>query len=130
MDIVLKDIDGVRTRLQAKLESMKWTYAKTMPGCPHEWTHRKDWIRREWDFAITIMRHPAIYEVRYWYSRAVQYTDLGDWMYWTSGAPLYHPDGYKTEVWILNRAHIKYKNFYPSNPPKPKAQQSLVDEDL
>lgn len=70
------------------LLSCKWTFAKTMPNNPHEWTLRKTWPAEGVSFedAVVFIRKRGR---DLWFGRR-KYTvlDLNGKRYWTMGAPL------------------------------------------
>jgi hypothetical protein len=78
----------------------RWTYAKTMPQCPHEYIVRKNvaddtvFCR----FVMTIRRHG---NDEPYFSKTHRYLDLGGFKYWTMG------DWLPTTI-IINRARITH----------------------
>lgn len=86
------------TELSAFVEANAWTYAKTMPQCPHEYVVRKN-IQKDEDFCrfvMTIRRNG--YDERY-YSKTHRYLEHGSFKYWTMG------DWLATTI-IINRTQI------------------------
>ena len=78
------------------ISASEWTFAKTMAWCPHEYTllaraESPELFRR---FVVHIRAHGRAGD---WYGTPRMYFDLGDWYYWTMGAPL-------DETILINRA--------------------------
>lgn len=89
-------------RMRAFIEGSEWTFAKTMPQNPHEYTLRKKAAARgqEDEFEWFVM---AIREVGYdgTYGRTTyKYLNIGEWKYWTMGAPL-------DQTILINRAKLE-----------------------
>lgn len=90
--------------LRSFVERNTWTYAKTMPQCPHEYvvlwksTSDEEFLR----FVMTIRRYG--YD-EYFYSKRMRYLDVNGWRYWTMGAQI-------ETTWVLNRA----QNTQPDRP--------------
>jgi hypothetical protein len=64
-----------------------WTFAKTMPQCPHEYVVRGKTLPEDefLRFAAHIRKHG---DVRRWSRYRHTYFDLDGYHYWTMGAPL------------------------------------------
>ena len=79
------------TDIQALLEAHPWTFARTMPKNPHEYTLRKTW-EHDQEFVQVVLYIRTHGKVEWWpdaYSgRAYVYLDLGGWHYWTMGDPV------------------------------------------
>lgn len=84
--------------LQAVLERSDWIYAGTMPDNPHEYALRREWADDAlFDAAVMHIRengYEAVFE-----GRAYTQIDLGEYFYWTMGAPLH-------ETILINRKRI------------------------
>lgn len=84
--------------MQRALEGNSWTFAKTMPHCPHWYTLRKNWSGdMQFDTAVELIRQhgkPALY-----YRKVHIYLTLGEWKYWTMGAPI-------DETILINRERV------------------------
>lgn len=79
------------------IDQREWTYAKTMPWCPHFYTVRKgtkDDLFRE--FVIHILENGY---KRRWYKYFHTYFDVGEWYYWTMDEPIDDRN-------IINRAKL------------------------
>ena len=63
-----------------------WTFAKTMPHIPHEYTLKKNSPREVFDAAVVFIREQG--EVRPWGKYVHTYLDHDGWTYWTMGAPV------------------------------------------
>jgi hypothetical protein len=73
--------------LRAFVQQSTWTFAKTMPKTPHEYTRRKD-APDEALFERVVMhiRHRG-YKGRFG-KTTYTYFDIDGWQYWTMGSPL------------------------------------------
>ena len=68
------------------IQSVQWTYAKTMPEWPHEYIVRE---RVDQTLFVDLVKH--IREYGYegkFYSKSIAYFDHEGMTYWTMGAPL------------------------------------------
>ena len=87
--------------LRAFVARSTWTYAKTMPKTPHEYTLRQN-APDEPLFERVVM-HIRRHGYRKVYGRATYtYLDIDDWQYWTMGSPL-------SETILINRARLSGK---------------------
>ncbi len=80
--------------LREFVDSMQWTFAKTMPEWPHEYIVRE---RVAEELFVQLVDHIRAngYEGRF-YQRSFIYYDDGELVYWTMGAPV-------EETTIINR---------------------------
>jgi len=62
----------------------KWTFAKTMPQWPHEYTVRNQNIASEFEEFVRYIRHAGVYCKKTYWTRI--YLDVGEWYYWSMGA--------------------------------------------
>lgn len=71
------------------LTCQKWTFAKTMKWCPHEWTTTKTWTEEIelWHAVLRWMFDPARSTVEPWgegrWRRNVRYYRAGGFRFWT-----------------------------------------------
>jgi hypothetical protein len=82
------------------VKSRKWTYAKTMPKFPHEYTVR-EWLpdkQQEFEEAAQFIRDNGNPEP--FFSKIHIYYYCDGWKYWTMGAPI-------PETTVINRAKIE-----------------------
>ncbi len=80
------------------LLSKRWTFAKTMPGIPHEWIARpKSGDTSDFTDAVATIR--AFGQPRQFGRQTYVYFDHDGFTYWTMGAPI-------GETTIINRARI------------------------
>jgi hypothetical protein len=88
------------------VEERKWTFAKTMPHIPHWWTRRKGEHPEDPDFDafVNYIRKHG-YRAR-WGRHVNTYLELGEWKYWTMGAPV-------AETIIINRERLKDSTTKP-----------------
>lgn len=91
---------------QAHVKSILWktqfTFAKSMPKIPHEWTHKKDWDDDElFESVVEYIRENGIKE-RFFRKQYI-YLYLNGYKYWTMGNPI------ETTV-IINRARVSENN--------------------
>lgn len=89
------ELDQFRTLIT----SSHWTFAKTMPHIPHEYTLRRaapdvPLFER---FVMYIRAHG--YE-KSWRGTPRRYLDIDGWSYWSMGAPL-------EETILINRARVR-----------------------
>ena len=59
----------------------KWTFAKTMPQWPHEYTVRYQNDSSEFEDFVRYIKHAGVYCRKTNWTRT--YLDIGDWYYWT-----------------------------------------------
>ena len=80
--------------LREFIDSLQWTFAKTMPEWPHEYIVRE---RVDENLFVQLVRHIRAngYEGKF-YRKSITYYDDGGLVYWTMGAPL-------EETIIINR---------------------------
>ena len=78
-----------------------WTYAKTMPQCPHEYVVRKN-IADDASFCRFVMTIRRFGNDEPYYSKIHRYLDVGAFKYWTMG------DWLPTTI-IINRARIDHE---------------------
>ena len=93
--------------VQDFIDQREWTFAKTMPWCPHYYTVRKeeenDDIFRE--FVVHILENG--YKKK-WYKYFHTYLDVGEWYYWTLDEPI-------DDRIITNRAKLSERHRYEDN---------------
>jgi hypothetical protein len=77
----------------------RWTFAKSMPKTPHEYTLRRN-ARDDTEFVAVVQEIRRRGEQRFFGSRQYVYFDLEGYEYWTMGAPL-------DETILINRAKKK-----------------------
>jgi len=87
-----------RARAFKFIEDAPWTFAKTMPENPHEYTVRGQTPHEEYDFFIRHIRSHGYKEK--WGGRSYVYLNVGAWRYWTMGRSV---EG----TTIINRAKVK-----------------------
>ena len=78
------------------IQSVQWTYAKTMPEWPHEYIVRE---RVDETLFVDLVKHIRKYGYEgKFYSMSITYYDHDRMTYWTMGAPL-------AETIIINRCN-------------------------
>lgn len=82
--------------VEKALLSKQWTFAKTMPQNPHEYTLRKKWTGDVPFEAVVQFIRDHGYKVRFGRSDYMCF-DIGEHRYWTMGAPL-------SDTILINRA--------------------------
>ncbi len=87
--------------LNGFVQALAWTYAKTMPQCPHEYVVRKN-IADDASFCRFVMTIRRFGVDEPYYSKIHRYLDVGPFKYWTMGFEL------KTTI-IINRAWIEHQ---------------------
>ena len=94
--------------LRAFVTHSSWTYAKTMPECPHEYTLRKKAADEAlFERFVMHIRHHG-YRAR-WKRSLHTHLDLDGWQYWTMGAPF-------SATILINRAKLETKGATPRPP--------------
>jgi hypothetical protein len=89
--------DSLLMTAREYIARVRWTFAKTMPRHPHEYTvrqHRPEYDELFCTFVEMIRRYGY---VKKWDGRTYVYLDLDGWSYWTMGNPI-------SETTIINRA--------------------------
>lgn len=83
------------------LDSAKWTFAKSMPENPHDWSFRGDWKSDKLfvDVVRYIRRHGV--SGRFFKTKFIYFFHNG-FKYWTMGNPVSYKN--KKKTYILNRA--------------------------
>ena len=86
-------------KLRSMIARCKWTFAKTMPQCPHEYIVRGKCPLSDEDFVyfVNMQREHGVKEQ--WGKFNFPYLYIDDYKYWTMGAPI-------EETTIINRARI------------------------
>ena len=80
------------------LDNSNWTFAKSMPAKPHEYTLRKNWINSEkFEDVVQFIRIHGI-EKKFFKVSYIYYIYNG-YQYWTMGAPI-------SDTILINRALI------------------------
>jgi hypothetical protein len=86
------------------VESAPWRFAKTMPHIPHWYTVRGQTPDEDFEAFVNYIRKHG-YRAR-WGRRVNTYYELGEWKYWTMGAPV-------AETIIINRERLKDSTTKP-----------------
>ena len=97
----MKEIDELNhTKLREMIARCQWTFAKTMPWCPHEYVVRGrcPLTDEEFVYFVTMQRNHGV-ELR-WGKYLLPYLIIDDYKYWTMGAPM-------EDTIVLNRAKVK-----------------------
>jgi hypothetical protein len=86
-------------QLRAFIARSTWTYAKTMPKTPHEYTLRE--AAPDESLFERVVMHIRRHGYRQVYGRATYtYLDIDGWHYWTMGSP-------PIETILINRARLQ-----------------------
>jgi hypothetical protein len=80
------------------VQESKWTFAKTMPQTPHEYTLRRD-AKDEALFERVVMHIRQVGYQQKWGKTTDTDLDVDGWQYWTMGSPL-------DQTILINRAAI------------------------
>jgi hypothetical protein len=84
--------------LREFVRSSPWTFARTMPEIPHEYTLRTEAPdERVFERVVLHIREEGYKAV--FGSATYTYLDIDDWKYWTMGTPLEHTT-------LINRAKL------------------------
>jgi len=79
----------------------RWTFAKTMPENPHEYTVRGETPTEDFEAMVTYVREHG-YKEHFGEGRSAKrytYLNLDGWRYWTMGWPV-------SQTTIINRARL------------------------
>lgn len=86
-----------------KLPKAKYKFAKSMANIPHAYTLRTTWSNQDEFFTCVELIRKYGYEQKF-YGKTYIYFDIGDYQYWTMGAPL-------DKTILINRAeHGRHKD--------------------
>lgn len=86
-------------KLQEMITRCKWTFAKTMPWCPHEYIVRGKCPLSEEEFQYFIEMQRNYGKVERWGKYITPYLYIDGYKYWTMGAPV-------EETIVMNRAKV------------------------
>jgi hypothetical protein len=86
-------------KLQEMIARCKWTFAKTMPWCPHEYIVRGKCPLSEEEFQYFIEMQRNYGKVERWGKYITPYLYIDGYKYWTMGAPV-------EETIVINRAKV------------------------
>ena len=89
-------------RLREMVARCQWTFAKTMPWCPHEYIVRGKCPLSEEEFLYFIDMQRNYGKVERWGKYITPYLYIDDYKYWTMGAPV-------EETIVMNRAKVEKK---------------------
>ena len=89
-------------RLREMVARCQWTFAKTMPWCPHEYIVRGKCPLSEEEFLYFIDMQRNYGKVERWGRYITPYLYIDDYKYWTMGAPV-------EETIVMNRAKVEKK---------------------
>jgi hypothetical protein len=84
--------------LRSFMRESTWTFAKTMPQTPHEYTLWRD-AKDEALFERVVMHIRQVGYQQKWGKTTYTYLDIDGWQYWTMGSPL-------DQTRLINRAVI------------------------
>ena len=84
-----------------------WTFAKTMPAPPHEYTQRRD-AQLDEEFVEFVEHIRAFGYDESFFSKTYRYFDFDGWQYWTMGCEL-------PSTIIINRAKL-HREERPASP--------------
>jgi hypothetical protein len=85
--------------IHAFIAKSTWTFAKTMPETPHEYTLRKH-AQRDEEFVEFIQHIRAVGYNQSFFLKTYRYFNFEGWQYWTMGCDL-------PETILINRAKLK-----------------------
>lgn len=88
-----------RDKLREMVARCEWTFAKTMPWCPHEYIVRGKCPLSEEEFIYFIDMQRNYGKVERWGKYITPYLYIDDYKYWTMGAPV-------EETIVMNRAKV------------------------
>ena len=85
--------------LREMIARCQWTFAKTMPWCPHEYIVREKCALTEEEFHYFVDMQRNYGKVERWGKYITPYLYIDDYKYWTMGAPY-------EETHVMNRAKV------------------------
>lgn len=88
-------------RVSALLAAQTWTFAKTMPHNPHEYSVRKNWANDD-DFVFVVQYIRDNGYTGQFEGRTYTYLNVNGYFYWTMGASINKADGSPLTI-IINR---------------------------
>ena len=100
-DFLIKQEDV--EKLREMIARCEWTFAKTMPWCPHEYIVRGKCSLLEEEFLYFIDMQRGYGKVERWGKYITPYLYIDDYKYWTMGAPV-------EDTIVMNRAKITTSN--------------------
>jgi hypothetical protein len=80
------------------VQESKWTFARSMPQTPHEYTLRRD-AKEDALFERVVIHIRQVGYQQKWGKTMYTYLDIDGWQYWTMGSPL-------DQTILINRAAI------------------------
>jgi len=86
-------------KLREMIARCTWTFAKTMPWCPHEYIVRGKCPLSEEEFVYFIEIQRNYGKVERWGKYITPYLYIDGYKYWTMGAPV-------EETIVMNRAKV------------------------
>ena len=95
-------------KLREMIARCKWTFAKTMPWCPHEYIVRGKCPLSEEEFLYFIEMQRNYGKVERWGKYITPYLYIDGYKYWTMGAPV-------EETIVINRAKVTIKRSSESD---------------
>ena len=87
-------------KLREMVARCEWTFAKSMPWCPHEYIVRGKCPLTDDEFVHFVDMQRNYGKVERWGKYITPYLYIDDYKYWTMGAPI-------EETIIINRAKVK-----------------------
>jgi len=88
--------EEVLEKIKEYIDCVRWKFASTMPEHPHEYTVR-EWNYEEEDAFIIFVKYIRGYGYqKRFFKKMITYCDIGDYTYWTMGAPI-------EETVVINR---------------------------
>jgi hypothetical protein len=85
--------------LRQFIRASRWTFARTMPQTPHEYTLRRDAPDEELFERVVLYIREAGYKAQF-AKTTYSYFDVDGWAYWTMGSPL-------GDTILINRAKVQ-----------------------
>lgn len=103
-DLIFQRIGGLLLNdyniLRSMIARCEWTFAKTMPRCPHEYIVRGKCTLSEEEFLYFIDMQRDYGKIERWGKYITPYLYIDDYKYWTMGAPV-------EETIVMNRAKVE-----------------------
>lgn len=87
------------TRIREMISRCQWTFAKTMPWCPHEYIVRGKCPLKDEEFVYFVNMQRNYGKEERWGKNILPYLYIDNYKYWTMGAPM-------EKTLVMNRARV------------------------
>jgi hypothetical protein len=107
-DDIERQVEMTMDELREFVQTSLWTFARTMPATPHEYTLRAKAPDEKLFERVVLYIRQVGYKANYG-STTYTYLDIDGWKYWAMGAPLGPTGTYDPNIHtiLINRAKLK-----------------------